>query len=107
MVIFNIAELIQLEIIVIILILSGIIYLVVSIPDWLKEKKWKRRNIYTEENRKIAIEIINKFEELLSKYNIKLPNEERTGDENEACIYGDDYYDLEDEIIELLNSKRN
>lgn len=58
-----------------------------------------------EYNRKVAIKIINKFEELLAKYDIKLPSNEREGNEEEACIYGNDYYELEDEITEILNEE--
>lgn len=58
-----------------------------------------------EENRELAIKIISKFEELLSKKNIKIPNNERKQKEDEACIYGKDYYELEDEIVELLDNK--
>ena len=58
-----------------------------------------------DDTRELAISIIEKFEELLNKHSIKLPNEERQGDKNEASIYGKDYFDLEDEITELLNNK--
>ena len=57
------------------------------------------------DTRELAISIIEKFEELLNKHSIKLPNEERQGNKNEASIYGKDYFDLEDEITELLNNK--
>lgn len=46
--------------------------------------------------------IIDKFEELLNKYDITLPSEDREGNEDEAAIYGTDYYQLEDEITNLL-----
>lgn len=58
-----------------------------------------------DKNRQLAIEIIEKFENLLEKHNIQLPNEERQQDQSEACIYGRDYFDLEDEITELLENK--
>lgn len=58
-----------------------------------------------DDTRELAIAIIEKFEELLNKHSIKLPNEERQGDKNEASIYGKDYFDLEDEITELLNNR--
>ncbi len=58
-----------------------------------------------EKNRELAIEIISKFEELLSKKDIKIPNDEIENEEDEACIYGKDYYELEDEITELLDNK--
>lgn len=57
-----------------------------------------------EENRKIANKIIDMFEELLKEHEIKIPNEERCGNEDEACIYGTDYYNLEDKIAEILDN---
>lgn len=57
-----------------------------------------------DERRKLAIKIIDKFEELLNKYNIKLPNDEREGNEEEASIYGKDYFNLEDEITNILDN---
>ena len=56
-----------------------------------------------EKNREIAIKIIDTFEELLNKYAIKLPNEERQGNTEESCIYGSYYFELEDTIVEILN----
>ena len=35
---------------------------------------------------------------------IKIPNEERCGNEDEGCIYGTDYYNLEDKIAEILDN---
>lgn len=52
--------------------------------------------------RGLASMIVDLFEELLVEYNIYIPNDEREGDEDEACIYGSDYYALEDQITELL-----
>ncbi|MCI8999672.1 MAG: hypothetical protein HFJ26_01745 [Clostridia bacterium] len=57
-----------------------------------------------EENKKIANKIINMFEELLKKHEIKIPNKERCGNEDEACIYGTDYYNLEDKVTEILDN---
>lgn len=55
----------------------------------------------------MAIEIIEIFEELLEKYNIVIDSEERQEalKENEigvANIYGDEYYNLEDKITNLI-----
>lgn len=57
-----------------------------------------------EENRKIAGKIIDEFEKLLKEHEMKIPNEERCCNEDEACIYGKDYYDLEDKITEILDN---
>lgn len=58
-----------------------------------------------ENSKKLAIKIIDEFEELLAKYDIKLPSNEREGNEEEACIFGTDYYDLEDKITEIINEE--
>ena len=55
----------------------------------------------------LAINIIDKLEDLLMEKNIKIRNENREGKDDEACIYGTDYYNLENSIIEILNSKNN
>ena len=52
--------------------------------------------------RGLASMIIDMFEDLLAEYNIVIPNDERDDVEDAACIYGDDYYALEDQITELL-----
>lgn len=57
-----------------------------------------------ENNREIAIKIISEFENLLAKYQIKLPCNDRENVENEAYIFGTDYYELEDNIIGILNN---
>ncbi|MEM2905060.1 MAG: hypothetical protein QW587_04895 [Candidatus Bathyarchaeia archaeon] len=55
--------------------------------------------------RKLAGEIIDLFEELLVEKGIKLPSKDRSGDPEEASIYGEEYYRLEDEITELLRPR--
>ena len=54
-------------------------------------------------NRGLAILIIDKFEDLLAKNNIKIPDDEREFRADESCVYGATYYELEEEITELLN----
>jgi hypothetical protein len=58
-----------------------------------------------EKNRTTAILILGKFEELLHEHNIIIPDDNRMGDEDEACLYGAAYYALEDEITDLLNKR--
>jgi len=53
-------------------------------------------------SRKLAIDILNEFEELLAVYNIKIPDSNRSGADDEACLYGDTYYWLEDKITDLI-----
>ena len=52
-----------------------------------------------------ADDIIDIFEELLDRLDITLPDKWREGEEDEARIFGDTYYELENKIIEIL--KRN
>ena len=52
--------------------------------------------------RGIAIMILNLFEDMLADKGIQIPDEDREGDEDEACLYGSTYYELEDKITELL-----
>ena len=53
--------------------------------------------------REYSIEIMELFEELLEKHNITIPDVDRTGDESEARLYGCTYYDLEEEVVSILN----
>ena len=52
--------------------------------------------------RGVAIRILDVFEEMLEKKGIMIPDEDRTSDESEACLYGMTYADLENAIEELL-----
>ena len=52
--------------------------------------------------RKIAIMILDIFEDMLEEKGIMIPDEDRTGDEGEARLYGMTYANLEDEIYSLL-----
>lgn len=77
------------------------------------------KNYYEELNRKeeentmnldekltnTADDIIDIFEELLDELDITLPDKWRADEEDEARIFGDTYYELENKIVERL--KRN
>ena len=54
-----------------------------------------------------ADDIIDIFEELLDRLDITLPDEWREGEEDEARIFGDTYYELENKIIERLKKEMN
>jgi len=59
-----------------------------------------------ERERRIAIEILDEFEELLAEKGIKIPSDDReTDNENEACLYGTEYYNLEDGITDILKQE--
>lgn len=52
--------------------------------------------------RGIAIMILDIFEDMLEEKGIIIPDEDREGNEWEACLYGCTYCELEDAITELL-----
>ena len=52
--------------------------------------------------RRVAIEILDEFEEMLDRKGITIPSEDREGRKEEACIYGTEYYELEDVITDIL-----
>lgn len=52
--------------------------------------------------RGVAITILDMFEDMLEEKGIAVPDEDRTGAEGEACLYGTTYANLEDKIVELL-----
>ena len=52
-----------------------------------------------------ADDIIDIFEELLDRFDITLPDEWREGEEDEARIFGDTYYELENQIVERLKKE--
>lgn len=53
--------------------------------------------------RGLAIMILDMFEDMLDEKGIMIPDDDRTGAEGEACLYGCTYGDLEDEIAYLLD----
>ena len=55
-----------------------------------------------EQAREIAIAILDEFEELLAAKGIKVPSEERERREDGACLYGTEYYELEDAVVGIL-----
>ena len=56
--------------------------------------------------RELAIRIISEFEELLAGHDINIPDRDREGNEEEACIYGVTYYSLEDKITEMIENEK-
>ena len=59
--------------------------------------------------REIAIEIIDLFEDVLNENNISIPDvcrdSNETDIENQAAIYGETYFNLEDSIVDILSNK--
>lgn len=52
--------------------------------------------------KELASNIIDEFEELLDEKNISIPSRDRKGESNEARIYGEEYYALEDRITGMI-----
>lgn len=52
--------------------------------------------------RQLAIQILEVFEEFLEKRKIEIPNPEKSDNPLAARLCGEDYYDLEDRITEIL-----
>lgn len=52
-----------------------------------------------------AADIIDIFEELLDRLDITIPDKWREGEEDEARIFGDTYYELENKIVERLRKE--
>lgn len=65
------------------------------------QKKYKPKNnsIYI---RYFSAEICDLFEDVLDKYDLSIPSDDRTGDECEARIFGEPYFELEDLVTEIL-----
>jgi hypothetical protein len=58
--------------------------------------------IDNDEEKSLAFEIIELFEELLDEKNISIPSLDRQGDEEEGRLFGSEYYQLEEGIINIL-----
>ena len=54
-----------------------------------------------------ADDIIDIFEELLDRFDITLSDKWKEGEEDEARIFGDTYYELENKIVERLKKEVN
>ena len=52
--------------------------------------------------RKLVKKLIEAVEELLNYHGVKLPDENRQGDPDEACLFGKSLYALEDKFKELI-----
>lgn len=57
--------------------------------------------------RQLSQEVCSVFEDLLDEHNIKIPDDDRTGDPSEACIYGVTYGNLEDQVTDILSNFAN
>ena len=79
-----------------------------DIKDYYKElnRKEEENTMDTTNNLiNTADDIVDIFEELLDRLDITLPDKWREGEENEARIFGDTYYELENKIVERLRKE--
>lgn len=100
--ILNIEYIIGISLIIVFLIIKIFMLLVSKFQNLRYSKEHKKQKKNYNDIKEIATQIIDEFEELLYVNDIKIPNSNREGNEDEACIYGDDYYNLEESIIEIL-----
>lgn len=105
MFIFNMKNLIEIVIFIdmLVIFILLLVFFIINAKNLLINRKTITKRM---KNQKIAIKIINEFENLLEEKNILIPNEERNHKEDEACIYGKDYYNLEDNIVNILNNNK-
>ena len=54
--------------------------------------------------RQYSASICDVFENLLDNHGIKIPDDDRTGDGSEACLYGTVYSEVENSVTEILDS---
>lgn len=73
-------------------------------PKYIKDY-YEDLNIQEANLTNTADDIIDIFEELLDRLGITLPDEWREGEEDEARIFGDTYYELENKIVERLKKE--
>ena len=74
-----------------------------------KKNKMKNTNATAKLNKanltNTADDLIDIFEELLDRLDITIPDKWRDGEEDEARIFGDTYYELENKIVERLRKE--
>ena len=55
-----------------------------------------------EKERELAIKLLGAVEEFLDRHNITIPSKDREGEPDEARLYGDEYYTLEEDFTEQI-----
>ena len=73
--------------------------------EYLNRKEEENTMKNTNNLTNTADDIIDIFEELLDRLDITLPDKWREGEEDEARIFGDTYYELENKIVERLRKE--
>ncbi len=72
--------------------------------DDVKWTYWDQQEaeFYESPEKAAAIDILDEFETLLDEKDITIPSKDREGGEEEARLYGSEYYALEDKIASIL-----
>jgi len=78
-----------------------------AVYECLTNKETLDRLLDINDARTIAFNVISKLEDILEKENITLPDPDREGNTNESAIYGQVYYDLEEEIAGIIKRDCN
>ena len=73
--------------------------------EYLNRKEEENTMDNTNNLTNTAADIIDIFEELLDRLDITIPDQWREGEEDEARIFGDTYYELENKIVERLRKE--
>ena len=55
--------------------------------------------------KEIADDIISIFEKFLESKGVQIPSTDRDGEDDEACIFGTEYQELETKITKLLQKR--
>lgn len=79
-----------------------------DIKDYYEELNKKEEENITNTTNNLTVtadDIIDIFEELLDRLDITIPDKWREGEEDEARIFGDTYYELENKIVERLRKE--
>ena len=61
--------------------------------------------IQDDQYKQLAADLIAPFENLLDEKGMRVPSDDREGNSDEGCIYGSEYYTLEDELTEILKER--
>lgn len=58
-----------------------------------------------EKAKEIAIELLEELEDILNQHKITIPDDWRCNEDNEARLYGEQYWNCEDDLRESLKNK--
>ena len=73
-----------------------------KISDRVKSKVISFEDEYADIFTETSADIMNVFEDVLGEHNMKIPDKCREGNEDEAMIYGETYYEMESLVEDLI-----